>query len=81
MSNQQKGFAENEPVKEGDDTSGSGGRSLDAQCLSKGYELPTGSTDKASGTDSFTNMIIPETLSRTVEPSNTKNYENYSTLF
>ena len=29
----------------------------------------------------FTNMIIPETLSRTIEPSNTQNYVNYSTLF
>lgn len=76
-------YMKNEPVKEGDDTSGGDGRKLDAQCISAGFELPAipGSTDKAAGTDSFTNMIIPETLSRTVEPSNTKNYENYSTLF
>ena len=79
-------YMKNEPVKEGDDTSGSNGRKLDAQCIGAGYELPAipGSDTDASGsggTDSFTNMIIPETLSRTVEPSNTKNYENYSTLF
>ena len=68
----------NEPERDGNGSSGRGLFDLDTQCAAKGFvKTATASATK----DSFANMIIPETLSRTIQPSNNKNYENYSTLF
>ena len=75
-------YMKNDPERDGDGSSGNDGRNLDSKCLDTGRFVKA-ATDaaKSATTDSFANMIIPETLSRTIQPSNNKNYENYSTLF
>ena len=76
-------YMKNEPVKEGGDSSDRSLFDLDTQCAAKGYVQAVSDTAKSisNSGENFENMIIPETLSRTIHPSNVKNYENYSTLF
>tara|TARA_B100000035_G_scaffold156677_1_gene133422 strand:- start:16670 stop:17497 length:828 start_codon:yes stop_codon:yes gene_type:complete len=74
-------YMKNEPVKEGDGSSGRGLFDLDSQCAANGFIKEAKDAANKATTDGFANMIIPETLSRTIQPSNVKNYENYSTLF
>jgi hypothetical protein len=75
-------YMKNEPERDGNGTSGNDDRKLDSACLDTGrfVKAATAAADAATK-DSFSNMIIPETLSRTIQPSNNKNYEKYSTLF
>ena len=74
-------YMKNEPERDGDGSSGRGLFDLDTQCAAKGFVKTATKAANAATKDSFANMIIPETLSRTIQPSNNKNYENYSTLF
>jgi len=62
-------YMKNDPERDGDGSGGSGGNDLEKTCLGAGFKT------------AFTNMIIPETLSKTIQPSNNKNYEKYSALF
>ena len=62
-------YMKNDPERDGDGSGGSGGNDLEKTCLGAGFKA------------GFTNMIIPETLSKTIQPSNNKNYEKYSALF
>ena len=71
----------NEPERDGDGSSGRGLFDLDSQCAAHGFIKQATDAAKSATSDGFANMIIPETLSRTIQPSNNKNYENYSTLF
>ena len=74
-------YMKNDPERDGDGSSGRGLDDLDSKCTAAGYFNEARKAIDAATTDSFANMIIPETLSRTIQPSNNKNYEKYSALF
>ena len=74
-------YMKNEPERDGDGSSGKGLWDLDTKCAASGFVKTATDAVDAASKSGFTNLIIPETLSRTIQPSNNKNYEKYSTLF
>ena len=74
-------YMKNEPVKEGDGSSGRGLFDLDSQCAANGFIKEAKDAVNKATTDGFANMIIPETLSRTIQPSNVKTMKTIQHYF
>ena len=70
----------NEPERDGDGSSGKGLFDLDSQCAANGFIKQATDAAKSATSDGFANMIIPETLSRTIQPSNNKTIKLFNII-
>ena len=77
-------YSKNEPIRRTTDDNKSGDDDLNSKCEARGFTLdPAAAVNLTvlAPSENFTNIINTETLSNTVEPSNTSDYEKYPALF
>ncbi len=77
-------YSKNEPLRKTTDDNKSGDDDLNGKCEENGFILdPAAAVNLTvlAPSENFTNIVNTETLSKTVEPSNTTDYEKYPTLF
>lgn len=77
-------YSKNEPIRRTTDDNKSEGDDLNSKCEARGFTLdPAAAVNLTflAPSENFTNLINTETLSNTVEPSNTLDYEKYPALF